>query len=102
MLEIVAAAKAAGYQLPPDIVQKKILNDPIDVEVRPSMMQDVSKGNFIEIENIVHQPLLEGTSRGVPMPTLKTVYYILKGFQRKTMEKRGLWEPAFTPDNPYR
>ncbi|CAH0017375.1 unnamed protein product [Clonostachys rhizophaga] len=102
MLEIVAAAKAAGYELPHDIVQKKILNDPIDVEVRPSMMQDVSKGNFIEIENIVHQPLLEGTSRGVPMPTLQTVYYILKGFQRKTMEKRGLWEPAFTPDNPYR
>ncbi|CAG9980515.1 unnamed protein product [Clonostachys byssicola] len=102
MQEIVAAAKAAGYELPSDIVQKKILNDPVDVEVRPSMMQDVSKGNFIEIENIVHQPLLEGTSRGVPMPTLQTVYYILKGFQRKTMEKKGLWEPVFTPDNPYR
>lgn len=101
MLEIVAAAKAAGHELPADIVDKKIRNDPTDIEIRPSMMQDIQKGNFIEIETIVKEPLLEGTSRGVPMPTLQTVYYILKGLQRKTLEAKGLWKPEFAPDNPY-
>lgn len=101
MLEIVAAAKAAGHELPADIVDKKIHNDPTDIEIKPSMMQDIQKGNFIEIETIVKEPLLEGTSRGVPMPTLQTVYYILKGLQRKTLEAKGLWKPEFAPDNPY-
>lgn len=102
MLEIVAAARACGHDLPEGLPDLVIRTDPTDVEIKPSMLQDMEKGNLLEIETIVQQPLLEGESRGVPMPTLRTVYGILKGFQLKTMQAKGLWEPRFADDNPYR
>lgn len=101
MLEIIAAARAVGCDLPDDLAEGVIRIDPTDTDIKPSMCQDVEKGNLIEIETIAKQPLLEGEARGVPMPTLRTVYGILKGVQLKTMEAKGLWERKFTPDNPY-
>ncbi|KAK8097436.1 hypothetical protein PG984_016575 [Apiospora sp. TS-2023a] len=80
MKEIVAAAGAAGY----------------------AMCQDVEKGNFMEVENIVGEPLREGEARGVAMPTLRTMYGLLKGLQLHVREARGLWEPTFAEDNPYK
>lgn len=102
MLEIIAAARAAGHQLPEDLAASVIRTDPTDAVIKPSMLQDMEKGNLLEIETIVRQPLLEGEARGVPMPTLRTVYGILKGLQLKTMQAKGLWEPRFADDNPYR
>ena len=102
MLEIIAAARAAGHELPEDLPASVILIDPTDVVIKPSMLQDIEKGNLMEIETIVREPLQEGESRGVPMPTLRTVYGILRGLQLKTMQAKGLWEPSFSDDNPYR
>lgn len=101
MLEIVAAARAVACELPDDLPEKVIHTDPTDIEIKPSMCQDVEKGNLMEIETIAKQPLLEGESRGVPMPTLRVVYGILKGIQLKTMEAKGLWERKFSAGNPY-
>ncbi|KAI0907760.1 putative 2-dehydropantoate 2-reductase [Ustulina deusta] len=101
MLEIMDAARANGVQLPDDVPDKSIRVDPIDNAFKPSMCQDVEKGNFMEIETIVGEPLREGEARGVPMPTLRTVYGLLKGMQLQIMEKKGLWEAKFTDNNPY-
>jgi 2-dehydropantoate 2-reductase len=101
MLEILAAAKAVGYEYPDDLVDTIIRNDPTDALIRPSMLQDVEKGNFIELEIIVKEPLLEGESRGVAMPTLRTIYGLLRGIQLQIKESRGMWEPKFEPGNPY-
>lgn len=102
MLEVVAAASAAGYDLPSDLPDTLIRADPTDTFFKPSMCQDVEKGNYMEIENIVHEPLKEGESRGVAMPTLRTIYGLLKGCQLKVKEARGAWEPNWTADNPYK
>jgi 2-dehydropantoate 2-reductase len=101
MLEILAAAKAVGYEYADDLVDTIIRNDPTDAIIRPSMLQDVEKGNFIELEIIVKEPLLEGESRGVAMPTLRTIYGLLRGIQLQIKESRGMWEPKFEPGNPY-
>ncbi|KKK21502.1 hypothetical protein P175DRAFT_0504333 [Aspergillus ochraceoroseus IBT 24754] len=101
MLEIMAAAKAQGIELPSELPDILIRCDPTDTAFKPSMCQDVEKGNFIEFENIVGEPLREGEAKGVPMPTLKTMYGILKGVQLKTKEARGLWKPVFEEGNPY-
>ncbi|GAW16860.1 hypothetical protein ANO14919_063040 [Xylariales sp. No.14919] len=101
MLEIVAAARANGVQLPDDVPDKVIRVDPTDTAFKPSMCQDAEKGNFMEIETIVGEPLREGEAKGVPMPTLRTIYGLLKGIQLQVKEKKGLWEAKFTPDNPY-
>ncbi|KAI1122569.1 putative 2-dehydropantoate 2-reductase [Nemania abortiva] len=101
MLEIVAAARANGVHLPDDVPDMVIRADPTDTAFKPSMCQDAEKGNLMEIETIVGEPLREGEAKGVPMPTLRTIYGLLKGIQLQIKEKRGLWEAKFTADNPY-
>ena len=102
MKEVLAAAHADGItDFPDDLPEVVIRNDPIDTAFKPSMCQDIEKGNLFEMENIVGEPVREGESKGVPMPTLRTVYGILKGFQLKVKESKGLWDPKFTADNPY-
>lgn len=101
MLEIVAAARAAGHELPADIPELLIRVDPTDTAFKPSMCQDIEKGNFIELENIVGEPLREGAANGVAMPRLETIYGLLKGLQLQVKEAKGMWEPKFTEDNPY-
>ncbi|KAL1869658.1 hypothetical protein Daus18300_005513 [Diaporthe australafricana] len=102
MLEIMAGAKAQGVELPSDLPDTLIRCDPTDTAFKPSMCQDIEKGNFIEFENIVGEPLREGQAKGVPMPVLTTMYGLLKALQLKTKESRGLWKPEFTESNPYK
>ncbi|KAK5678541.1 hypothetical protein LTS10_008985 [Elasticomyces elasticus] len=90
MLEIVAAAKAAGHDLPATVVDDMIEMDPLDMYLPPSMLSDTRKGNYIEYENILGQPLAEGEKLGVPMPTLKVLYHLCQAIQWKNKELRGL------------
>ncbi|KAI3318877.1 putative 2-dehydropantoate 2-reductase [Xylariaceae sp. AK1471] len=101
MLEVIAAARANGIHLTDDIPDKVIRADPTDTAFKPSMCQDAEKSNFMEIETIVGEPLREGEAKGVPMPTLRTIYGLLKGIQLQVKETKGLWEAKFAPDNPY-
>ncbi|KAL4998942.1 ketopantoate reductase PanE/ApbA C terminal-domain-containing protein [Aspergillus recurvatus] len=102
MREIKAAAQASGVTgFPEDLPEIAIRGDPIDTGFKPSMAQDAEKGGFMEIENIVGEPLREGTKRGVDMPTLRTVYGLLEGLQLKVKETRGLWAPGFEDGHPY-
>ncbi|KAI0130346.1 putative 2-dehydropantoate 2-reductase [Xylariales sp. AK1849] len=102
MLEIMTAAFASGYELPADLAEELIRIDPTDTGFKPSMCQDIEKGNFMEIETIVGEPLREGEGLGVKMPTLRTIYGLLKGLQLHVRETKGLWEAKFEDDNPYR
>ncbi|KAK9418516.1 putative 2-dehydropantoate 2-reductase [Seiridium unicorne] len=103
MKEILAAARACGVQdLSDELIETVVHNDPTDREFKPSMCQDLEKGNLMEIENIVGEPLREGEAHGVSMPTLKVMYGLLRGLQLQVKETRGLWVPRFEQDNPYR
>ncbi|KAK0249366.1 hypothetical protein B0A54_03729 [Friedmanniomyces endolithicus] len=90
MLEIVAAAKAAGHELPATVVDDMIEMDPLDMYLPPSMLSDTRKANFIEFENILGEPLREGKRMGVPMPTLRVLYYLCQAIQWKNKELKGL------------
>ncbi|KAH7378210.1 6-phosphogluconate dehydrogenase [Pyrenochaeta sp. MPI-SDFR-AT-0127] len=93
MKEIVAAAKAcAGVELDDDIVDLMINADPLESYLKPSMQQDLEKGNFIEFENLLGEPLREGRDAGVPMPTLEVLYHLAQAIQWRTKERRGLVE----------
>ncbi|KAF3762988.1 putative 2-dehydropantoate 2-reductase [Cryphonectria parasitica EP155] len=95
MLEIVAVAKAKGVELPPGLVEDIITVDLYDTFFKPSMYQDVEKGNFIEFENIIGEPLREAERLGVAAPTLKVLYALLKGLQFQIKEARGLVEAVW-------
>ncbi|KAI0487800.1 putative 2-dehydropantoate 2-reductase [Xylaria cf. heliscus] len=101
MLEVMAAARANGVEMPDDVPDKVIRADPTDTAFKPSMCQDAEKGNFMEIETIVGEPLREGDAKGVSMPMLRTIYGLLKGMQLQIKENKGLWEAKFTLHNPY-
>jgi 2-dehydropantoate 2-reductase len=90
MQEIVEAAKANGVVLDEGVVQKMIDADPLQSYLRPSMLADVRRGNFIEYENLLGEPLREGKKAGVKMPTIEMLYYMAKGIQWRTMEGRRL------------
>ncbi|KAH6674574.1 6-phosphogluconate dehydrogenase [Halenospora varia] len=90
MWEVWRIAKAKGHLLPEEIVENMINCDPEDTFFKPSMQQDIEKGNYIEFENIVGEPLREAEAMGVPAPGLKMVYGLLKILQLKIKEKKGL------------
>lgn len=97
MLEIVATAAAKGVELPRGEVEKIITADLYESFFKPSMCQDVEKGNFTEFENIVGEPLREAEGLGVPTPMLRAVYGLLKGLQFQTKEAKGLvWVPEMS------
>lgn len=103
MLEIVAAAAARGVELPLALVDKIITVDLYESFFKPSMCQDIEKGNLIEFENIIGEPLRVAEAEGVPTPTLKVLYSLLKGLQYQVKEARGLVEvpTKSTPELKY-
>ncbi|KAL4872374.1 hypothetical protein BDV12DRAFT_183058 [Aspergillus spectabilis] len=90
MREIVTAGKACGIELPEGIVESMVGIDPLTIYLRPSMLEDVERGNLTEFENILGEPLREGTSRGVSMPTATFLYHTLKAMQWRFKERKGL------------
>ncbi|GMF94883.1 unnamed protein product [Aspergillus oryzae] len=102
ILEIRAAAAAKGITLQEDLVDAVMTQDGAESFFKPSMLQDYEKGNLMEIENLVGEPLREGEVLGVSMPTLRLIYNLVKGLQVKIMDEKGLWEARYQPDNAYK
>ncbi|KAE8359956.1 ketopantoate reductase PanE/ApbA C terminal-domain-containing protein [Aspergillus caelatus] len=102
ILEIRAVAAAKGITLQEDLINAVMTQDEPESYFKPSMLQDYEKGNLMEVENLVGEPLREGESLGVSMPTLRIIYNLVKGLQVKIMERKGLWEARYQPDNPYK
>ncbi|CAG8949503.1 hypothetical protein HYFRA_00007733 [Hymenoscyphus fraxineus] len=90
MEEVVRVARAAGHELPGGIVEDMIDCDPWDTFFKPSMQQDIEKGNFIEFENTIGEPLREAERLGVPAPGLKMLYELLKIKQFQLKLKKGV------------
>ncbi|KZF19091.1 2-dehydropantoate 2-reductase family protein [Xylona heveae TC161] len=90
MEEIRAAAKAAGHVLPDDIAHQMLTIEPVELYLSPSMLVDSRKGNFIEVETILGEPLREGRALGVPMPTLSVLYELGRAIQWGRKESRGM------------
>jgi ketopantoate reductase len=51
---------------------------------------DFVKGNYIEFENLLGEPLREGKKAGVAMPTLEVLYQIARAVQWRTKTVRGI------------
>ncbi|KAF5639080.1 Ketopantoate reductase [Fusarium sp. NRRL 52700] len=99
--EISAIAEASGVILRKDLVESVLTQDHPDDPFKPSMCQDYEKSQLMEVENIVGEAIREGDKYGVPIPTLRVIYGIMKGLQLKVKEQKGLWEASWGPDNPY-
>ncbi|KLO99327.1 ketopantoate reductase [Fusarium fujikuroi] len=87
MEEIMAAAAAAGHRLPLETAQELLGDGAVDDNFEPSMLQDVRKGNSIEYEYLVGEPMREGLRLGVPMPTISMIYSLCQAVQSRIMQQ---------------
>ncbi|RMX77586.1 hypothetical protein D0869_09770, partial [Hortaea werneckii] len=99
MAEIIAVAAAAGYIFPKALSQDLLDLDPMEYRFEPSMLQDFKKvrgitlrlgattnlikGNSIEYEYLVGEPLREGNRMNIPMPTISMLYALCEAIQFK-------------------
>jgi 2-dehydropantoate 2-reductase len=90
MKEIFDTAAKLGHKLPEDIMDTMLNADPMDLYLKPSMQVDYEKGNYMEFEYLVGEPLREAEKVGVPTPTLKVIYEICKALQWRIKETKGL------------
>lgn len=90
MKEVYATAHKLGYDLPEDIMDKMIHCDPLDLYLKPSMQCDIEKGNYMEYEYLVGEPLREAEKAGVETPNLRVIYEVCKALQWRIKEERGL------------
>ncbi|MBI5480641.1 MAG: 2-dehydropantoate 2-reductase [Deltaproteobacteria bacterium] len=74
MEEVAAVARAAGVRLRDDVVERNLDLRPDFRAALTSMLQDVRRGRPTEIEAILGEVLRHAAARGVPVPTLQTLY----------------------------
>ncbi|KAK4493585.1 hypothetical protein PRZ48_015252 [Zasmidium cellare] len=90
MQEVFETAKRLGYDLPDNIIDTMINLDPMDLYLKPSMQVDLEKGNLMEVEYLVGEPLREAEKAGVPTPYLRAIYEMVKAVQWRFKEAKGL------------
>lgn len=93
MQEIKAIAKASmgGKELPENVDLDMLTSDD-GIYYKPSMQVDREKGNPMEIEVILGNPLKIAAKLGIDTPILTIIYRLLKGVQFKIFEHRGYIE----------
>lgn len=97
MAEIRAIAEAeTGKKLPENIEEEMIESDG-GTYYEPSMLVDVKKGQVLELETILGNPLRYGAKNGVKTPTLQGIYIMLRGKQFALLEKYGKFKLPAEP-----
>ncbi|QWU87702.1 hypothetical protein CA3LBN_001967 [Candidozyma haemuli] len=91
MREVLNVAKSDGVDLPEDIMEFMIRSDDGNY-YEPSMLVDIRKGNYIELEVILGNAVRIAERNGVDAPTLALVYDLLKVVQNRTKETKGALE----------
>lgn len=89
MREVVAIAKADGYDMPDDVVNLVGHGDD-GIYFVPSMLEDVRRGNPFELEAILGNLLKVADNLSVDAPYLKMLYGLLKLKQKSLLEGRSV------------
>lgn len=97
MKEVRAIAEAeTGKKLPTDI-EEETIDSNAGTFYEPSMLIDVKKGQVMELEPILGNPLRYGAENGVETPTLRGIYKMLRGKQFAMLEKYGKYKLPTEP-----
>ncbi|RCK56069.1 hypothetical protein Cantr_05451 [Candida viswanathii] len=89
MYEVIAIAKSEGIECDEGFVEKYVhIGD--GLFYTPSMAIDVQKGQLMELEIILGNPMRIAEKNKVPTPVLSVLYPLLKVVQFRLKEQRGL------------
>lgn len=104
MKEVRAIAEADLQEKLPEGIEKMMAESDNGVYFKPSMLVDVEKGQPIELQAILGNPLRIAKKLGVEAPTLTMLYKLLSGIQFSALERRGIYkipaEPFSNDDSP--
>ncbi|CUM55594.1 uncharacterized protein AC631_02547 [Debaryomyces fabryi] len=103
MYEILSVARADGVELDKDICEIMIRSDD-PLWYSPSMLIDMRKGNYTEVQVLCGNVVKIAEENGVPIPILKVIYDLHLVIQKSKMEKNGLIElpkERFIPDKEH-
>lgn len=78
MAEVIATARAQGYDLPDDLIDKNIATTRKMPPYLTSMAQDYLNGNHIELDALVGSVVQYAKRHNVSVPHLNTLYQTLK------------------------
>lgn len=88
MKEVIAIAASDGVQLPESVIEFMIRSDD-PVYYKPSMLIDYEKGNYMEVEVILGNPIKIAQKNSVDAPILTLIYHFLSVLQCKIKEEKG-------------
>lgn len=88
MKEILAVARSDGVELDESIMEFMIRSDD-PVYYLPSMLVDMRKGNYMELEVICGNIARIAQRNGVEAPMLTLIYHLLRVLQMRTKEAKG-------------
>jgi 2-dehydropantoate 2-reductase len=77
MLEVIAAANALGYELPPSLAEENINRTRIMGAYKASTLIDFERGQPLELESMFLEPLRQAQKAGVPVPRLVRLCEVL-------------------------
>lgn len=82
MLEVIAAARSMGYDVPDALAEQQIERTRTMGAYRASTLIDFERGQPLEMESLFLEPLRQATRAGVAMPRLATLCGVLEGLRR--------------------
>ncbi|KAG9291109.1 hypothetical protein G9A89_012981 [Geosiphon pyriformis] len=89
MGDVLKVAKADGYELPDSLIDRYVeLTRKLEGGHKPSMLLDCERGNPMEIEAILGNPVQIAKEKGIEVPYLQTLYTLLKLIDEKNMRNK--------------
>ena len=82
MLEVIAAARTLGYDVPEAFADQQIENTRTMGAYRASTLIDFERGQPLELQSLFLEPLRQATRAGVAMPRLATLCGVLENLKR--------------------
>jgi 2-dehydropantoate 2-reductase len=83
MLEVIAAARALGYDIRDTLADHQIERTRAMGAYRASTLIDFERGQPLELQSLFLEPLRQATRAGVAMPRLAALCAVLKELDRK-------------------
>ena len=85
MLEVIAAARALGFDIRDALADKQIERTRTMGAYRASTLIDFERGQPLELQSLFLEPLRQATRAGVTMPRLAALCSVLKELDRRSL-----------------
>jgi 2-dehydropantoate 2-reductase len=89
MLEVIAAARALGFDVPDAFADEQIERTRTMGAYRASTLIDFERRQPLELQSLFLEPLRQAVQAGVPMPRLAALCGMLRDLDRRAGLARG-------------